>query len=86
MKWSQALKIKFKASVEKDLKKIDQKERTKILNKIKKELSNNPGKDKQLKGEFKDLYSYRAGNYRVIYTISNNEILILRIGHRKDVY
>lgn len=27
-----------------------------------------------------------AGDYRVIYRISGNEIIILKIGHRKEVY
>ncbi len=80
------MKISFKASVEKDLRKIDPKERNKILKKIKTELSNNPGIDKKLTGEYKDLYSYRVGNYRIIYTLLDDEILILRVGHRKDVY
>jgi mRNA interferase RelE/StbE len=80
------LKISFKASVEKDLRKIDPKERTNIINKINTELLINPGNDKKLSGEYKDLYSYRIGNYRVIYTLMTDEILILRIGHRKDVY
>ncbi len=80
------MKISFKASVEKDLRKIEPKERIKILKKIKTELSNNPGIDKKLTGEYKDLYSYRVGNYRIIYTLLDDEILILRVGHRKDVY
>lgn len=35
-----------------------------------------------------DLYRIRVGNYRVIYTIQDKQliILILKIGHRKDVY
>lgn len=80
------MKISFKESVENDLKKIDKNERIKILNKIKIELVKNPGIDKLLKGEYKDLYSYRVGNYRVIYTMLIDEILILKIGHRKDIY
>ena len=80
------MKISFKASVEKDLRKIDKNEREKILKKIKNELITNPGIDKQLTGTFKGLYSYRVGNYRIIYYILKEEILILRIFHRKDAY
>lgn len=34
------------------------------------------------------MYRIRVGNYRVIYSIKNNEIKIeiVRIGHRKEVY
>ena len=80
------MKVSFKASVEKDLRKIDKNEREKILKKIKNELITNPGIDKQLTGTFKGLYSYRVGNYRIIYYILKEEILILRIFHRKDAY
>lgn len=80
------MKISFKQSVEKGLRKIDSKEREKILKEIKTELIKSPGIDKQLTGEFKGLYSYRVGNYRVIYTLLKEEILVLRISHRKNVY
>jgi addiction module RelE/StbE family toxin len=91
-----ACKIKYKESVVKDLKQIDKSQAKRILDKIDIDLSNNPGKHKPLTGDaFKDLNSYRVGNYRVIYRITeevnvNNEsetvLLILRIGHRKNVY
>ena len=80
------MKVSFKASVEKDLRKIDKNEREKILKKIKNELITNTGIDKQLTGTFKGLYSYKVGNYRIIYSILKEEILILRISHRKDAY
>jgi mRNA interferase RelE/StbE len=44
-----------------------------------------PGSVKQLD---KGIYRLRTGNYRVIYQVQDEIvlILILRIGHRKDVY
>ena len=33
-----------------------------------------------------DLYRVRVGNYRIIYRISNSSVLVLKIGHRRDVY
>jgi mRNA interferase RelE/StbE len=78
----------YKSSVEKDLRKIDKPQVIRILDKIENELAKNPGKDKELTGELKGLYSYRIGDYRVIYTIlqKRETILILRIGHRKEIY
>jgi len=81
-----ACEIKYKASVEKDLKKLPQKEIEKILERIESDLAENPGKDKQLSGKYRGLYSYRVGNYRVIYALLAEVILVLRITHRKDVY
>jgi len=31
-------------------------------------------------------YRFRIGDYRVIFDIEENEIVILRVGHRKDIY
>ena len=39
-----------------------------------------------LKGEFAGLRKLRIGNYRAIYAILNKNVLILRVGRRKDVY
>lgn len=78
--------IVYKSSVKKDLKKISKKELPVILNDIEYVLKITPLKGKELKGEFAGLFSYRIGNYRVIYTILGNTILVLRVSHRKDVY
>ena len=37
---------------------------------------------------FQDIYRIRAGDYRIVYRIQDDEliVLIIRIGHRRDVY
>lgn len=79
-------KIFYKSSVEKDIRKIGHKERIKILEEVENCLSVNPTEGKKLKGKFKELRSLRIGDYRVIYTMIKEGVLILRIGHRKEVY
>lgn len=32
------------------------------------------------------VYRVRVGDYRVIYRIEDDELLVLKIGHRRDVY
>jgi mRNA interferase RelE/StbE len=32
------------------------------------------------------LYRVRVGDYRIIYRISDSSVLVLKIGHRRDVY
>lgn len=51
-------------------------------------LANNPYIGKAPKGELSGLWSYRVGDYRVIYQIFKKEIvvIILKIGHRREVY
>ena len=41
----------------------------------------------KLKGE-DDLWRIRVGNYRVVYTIEDEQLIVLvvRVAHRKDVY
>ncbi len=79
-------KISFKRSVERDLKRINKKSAKKILDKIEKELPKSTVKHPSLTGKFSGLKKYRIGDYRVIYTILDDTILILRIAHRKEAY
>ena len=82
-------KVAYLNSVEEDLKKLDKATARKILNRIETYLACDPKElGKPLKGEFQGYWRYRWGDYRVIYKISEREILIivLRISNRKDVY
>ena len=79
--------IFFKESVWKDLKKIPNRELKRILSRVEK-LGDDPrpvGCEK-LTGE--ELYRIRHGNYRIIYSIQDNEltVCVIKVGHRKDVY
>ena len=33
-----------------------------------------------------ETYRFRIGDYRVIFDLEGNEIVVLRIGHRRDIY
>jgi mRNA interferase RelE/StbE len=81
-----AYNIVYKKSIQRDLKNLPKAEVHRILNQIEKELSENANTYPVLKGRFTGLRKYRIGDYRVIYTILEDEVLILRISHRKDVY
>jgi mRNA interferase RelE/StbE len=72
--------------VSRDLKKIDKEQVVKILAKIEKELSLKTSQYPELKGSFSGLRKCRIGDYRVIFTIINDTVLILRIKHRKNAY
>lgn len=79
-------KIFYKSSVSKDLKRLGKNEIKRILNGIEERILPNPFSGKSLKGDFRGCYRYRFGDYRVIHTILKNEIVILRIGNRKEIY
>lgn len=82
-------KIEFLKIALKSLKKIDNKYQSLILKKIK-ELAENPFENtnvKALKGS-KNSFRLRVADYRVIYKIENDEliIIIVDIDHRSKIY
>jgi len=81
-----AYRILYKKSVQRDLRKLSKTDARRVLNEVEEELSNKAGTYPVLKGQFAGLRKYRVGDYRVIYAILGDDVLILRIGHRKNVY
>ena len=79
-------KIGFKKSVAHDLKKIDRNAADNILRKIEEELPEKAESFPALTGKFSGLKKFRIGDYRVIYKITGQEVLILGICNRRDVY
>lgn len=87
--------IVFNRKAQKELEKLPFSTRVKIIAQIE-ILQENPFPNwcKKIKNfyltwfEGTSLYRLRVGNYRVVYSIQNNElkIEIIRISHRKDVY
>lgn len=84
-------KIVFEKNADKQLKKIDVTQQRIIVNWLVKNLENTNDPrifGKSLKGNLKDYWRYRIGNYRIIAEINDDEvkILIIEVGHRKDIY
>jgi mRNA interferase RelE/StbE len=51
-------------------------------------LKTNPHQGKRLKGKLTGDYSLRLGNYRIIYMIEKNRLIIyiIDLGHRSKIY
>jgi mRNA interferase RelE/StbE len=81
-----AYNVVYKKSVHRDLKRLSKAETRRILDLIERELIKKPEANPVLKGQFAGLRKYRIGDYRIIYALMGPDILILRIGNRKDVY
>ena len=81
-----ASRVVYKASIERDLRRLDKPAARRILDKIEQDLATNPDRGAPLSGELRGLYRYRVGDYRIVYSKIPEGILILRIGHRKDIY
>lgn len=77
--------VEFKPKALKDLKFVSSNQSKKILEKIE-EMS------LDLKGDVKKLtnftpeYRLRVGEYRVLFEIDSEKIVVYRIAHRKEVY
>ncbi len=81
-----AARIEYKASVARDLQKLDRTTALRVLGKIEQALTAEGHQGQSLSGEFAGLYRLRVGDYRVIYVRTDEGYLVLRIGHRRDVY
>lgn len=84
-----AYSIVYLSSARKDLKSLSKDAISNVLDSIKAVIPNNLGKDKELSGsKYKGYFSFRVGEYRVIYTLDHNlkTINIIVIAHRKESY
>ncbi len=82
------MKIVFKQSALKDLEKLTDLVSKRILNKLTFFISQ---KDvlkytKPMVNKDFGSYRFRIGDYRVIFDLEKDKIIILVIGHRKDIY
>lgn len=82
-----AYSIEYDPKVFKQLSKIDKKDLKDIFDKIEC-FAQEPmlTQIKKLKTPFDGAYRLRAGNYRVIFYIENDLMLISKVAHRKNVY
>jgi mRNA interferase RelE/StbE len=79
--------IQFKESVRKDFRKIPKKDVLRILAKIE-ALADNPMPPQAEKLSGDDKYRIRQGVYRILYQIHARilTVVVVKVGHRKDVY
>ncbi|TVR02823.1 MAG: type II toxin-antitoxin system RelE/ParE family toxin [Spirochaetaceae bacterium] len=80
-------RILFRRSVEKDLSSIVTKDLRRILERIR-ALARDPRPPGCEKLTGQDRYRVRQGQYRIIYSIQDDELTvwIVAVGHRRDVY
>lgn len=72
---------------EEDFKDIDRADQQKIVKSIRKKLTIDPeGYGKPLKGNLMGLWKLRVGQYRVVYDIKKDKVLVcvIKVGFRRD--
>jgi len=79
--------LRFKASVAKDLRGVPREDVRRILARID-ALRDDPRPPGSEKLSAQELYRLRQGNYRILYTVTEVEVVvaIVRVGHRRAVY
>ena len=79
--------IDIKKSATKEIAKLPKPHLVRIIEKIQ-SLATNPRPEGCKKLSADEKYRIRVGNYRILYTIEDHQLLIyvVKIGHRKDVY
>ncbi len=81
-------KIQYKKSVEKDLRKLPATQLKGVIVKIHALATNpHPTGSVKLRGS-PDLFRIRYADYRIIYQIFNDRlvILVVKVGHRREIY
>ena len=81
-----AARIEYKASVAKDLRRLDRAEAIRAVNRLERALAAGGRRGEALSGEFAGLFKLRIGDLRVVYARTDEGYLVLRVGHRRDVY
>ncbi|HDL75077.1 MAG TPA: hypothetical protein ENH06_01720 [bacterium] len=82
------MKFIFKESAARQIRKLEQPVRIRILKKLQFYASQeNPLKfADSIKDSRFGNWKFRLGNYRVLFDIKENKIIILKIGDRKEIY
>jgi len=77
----------IKPSAAKEIEALPKTDRIRVIQRIQ-NLADNPRPPGHEKLSGDDRYRVRQGNYRILYTINGNELIvtIVMVGHRREVY
>lgn len=81
-----ASEVAWKRSAIRDLKRLDPPTARRIFDQTEAALAEDPSRGKPLSGQFKGLRRLRVGDHRVIYTLTTNGALVLRVAKRSRAY
>ena len=79
-------KVIFSKTFLNEIKKLDPVVKKRLKKKLEEYLKNPIGRAKKLTNSLLGEYRWRIGNYRIIFDVKGTNVIILRVGHRKEVY
>ena len=79
--------IRIKESAARELRRVVKPDRARIVAAIDR-LAENPRLGISLKGDLRGLRRLRTGDYRILYELRDDELIVLvvRVSHRRDAY
>jgi mRNA interferase RelE/StbE len=82
-----AYRLHYLPGAEKDIRALPDSVAGRVRNGVER-LAENPRLGKRLAGELVPFWSYRVGDYRVVYEIRDDEltVLVVMLGHRREIY
>ena len=80
-------RLSIKPSAAKEIEALPKKDRIRVIKRIK-DLSENPRPPGCEKLSGNDKYRVRQGQYRIVYSVSDQELIVLvvKVAHRREVY
>ena len=81
-----SFKIVYTKTASKDIQKLDSVAKRKIKKKIETYSKRPLFYARRLMDTKIGSYRWRAGNYRIVFDIDRRTIIILRVGHRREIY
>jgi mRNA interferase RelE/StbE len=78
-------RVTLKPKAEKDLRNMDSQSRSRVVQRLRMLEDNLSGDVKHLTNHLPE-YRMRAGDWRALFEVAGNEIIVYRILHRKDAY
>ena len=79
-------RLVYTRRAERDIKKLDSNTRERVGKSLLR-YSEDPLKfAEKLSDSILGEYRFRVGDYRVIFDLEENEIVVLRVGHRREIY
>ncbi len=79
-------KLLYTKTAYQDIQKLDRVAKKRIKKKLEEYILDPLHHAKKLTGSAIGSYRWRIGNYRIVFDIDKNNVIILRVGHRREIY
>lgn len=79
-------RIVVTARAERDLGKLDERTQRRIAEKLRQYSSDPLAYARKLVNPTVGTYRYRIGEFRVIFDIQDQDVIVMRVGNRKEIY